>query len=89
MILFFFSLILLFNTLYFLNDSCLQKLGEGTVAQWVVALINLTYSEHMYVGLTVFFSIFTFTYDYHMTLAYRKKDMPSCQHTAASVSLLF
>ena len=45
MILIFFSLILLFNTLYFLNDSCLQELGEETVAQWVVALINLTYSE--------------------------------------------
>ena len=53
MILIFFSLIMLFNTLYFLNDSCLQELGEGTVAQWVVALINLTYSEHMYIGLTV------------------------------------
>ena len=38
----------------FLCFSCLLELGEGTLAQWFVALITLTFFEHEYVGMSVF-----------------------------------
>ena len=53
MILIYFSIFLIFNTFYFLTASCLLDLGEGTLAQWIVALFTLTYSEQVYVGMTV------------------------------------
>ena len=37
----------------FLCFSCLLELEEGTLAQWVVALIALTFFEHEYVGMSV------------------------------------
>lgn len=37
----------------FLCFSCLLELGEGALAQWVVALITLTFFEHEYVGMSV------------------------------------
>ena len=37
----------------FLCFSCLLELGEGTLAQWVVALITFTFFEHEYVGMSV------------------------------------
>ena len=37
----------------FLCLSCLLELGEGALAQWVVALIILTFFKHEYVGMSV------------------------------------
>ena len=37
----------------FLWFSCLLELEEGVLAQWVVALITLTFFEHEYVGMSV------------------------------------
>lgn len=37
----------------FLYFSCLLELGEGALAQWVVALITLTFFENEYVGMSV------------------------------------
>ncbi|MCG7864735.1 MAG: hypothetical protein JAY74_00020, partial [Candidatus Thiodiazotropha taylori] len=53
MFLIYFLISLLLNTPYFLIVSCLLGFGEGTLAQWIVALITLTYSEHVHVGMTV------------------------------------
>ena len=36
----------------FFSFSCLLELGEETLAQWVVALITLTFFEHEYVGMS-------------------------------------
>lgn len=37
----------------FLWFSCLLEFEEGVLAQWVVALITLTFFEHEYVGMSV------------------------------------
>ena len=37
----------------FLWFSCLLELEEGVLAQWVIALITLTFFEHEYVSMSV------------------------------------
>ena len=57
----------------FLCFSCLLELGEGALAQWVVALITLTFFEHEYVGISVLVCFYFLFQQLHESCVWKKK----------------
>ena len=74
----------------FLCFSCLLELGEGALAQWVVALITLTFFEHEYVGMSVLVFVFTFSFNNYMSLVYGKNRLAamSTYHRVCKFAIL-
>ena len=90
MILIYFSIFLIFNTFYFLTVSCLLDLREGTLAQCIVALFTLTYSEQVYVGMTVLIYSYFFLQQLHDICIWKNRlaVMPTYRHVCKFAILM-